>query len=88
MVIDKPDDPLSQGEVAVLSAIEVLLDVMLASGIRREVFQQALEDRIWQWDGLPKTVGLLQALQTYVTKPQRSREAIERVLKEPPQGRV
>ena len=48
MVIDKPDDPLSQGEVAVLSAIEVLLDVMLASGIRREVFQQALEERIRQ----------------------------------------
>ena len=88
MVIDKPDDPLSQGEVAVLSAIEVLLDVMLASGIRREVFQQALEERIRQWDGLPKTVGLLQALQIYVTQPQRSREAIERFLKEPPQGRA
>ena len=88
MVIDKPDDPLSQGEVAVLSAIEVLLDVMLASGIRREVFQQALEERIRQWDGLPKTVGLLQALQIYVTQPQRSREAIERLLKEPPQGRA
>ena len=88
MVIDQPDDPLSQGEVAVLSAIEVLLDVMLASGIRREVFQQALEERIRQWDGLPKTVGLLQALQIYVTQPQRSREAIEGLLKEPPQGRA
>ena len=88
MVYDNPDDPLSEGEVAVLSAIEVLLDVMLASGIRPEVFQQAFEDRIRQWDGLPKTVGLLQGLQTYVKQPRPIREAIERLLQEPPQGRV
>ena len=88
MANDNPDDPLSQGEVAVLSAIEVLLDVMLASGIRREVFQQAFEDRIRQWDGLPMTVGLLKGLQTYVTEPRRSREAIERLLREPPQGKA
>jgi hypothetical protein len=88
MAYDNPEDPLSEGELAALSAIEVLLDVMLASGIRREVFQQAFEDRIRQWDGLPKTVGLLQGLQNYVRQPRPIRDVIERLLKEPPQGGV